>query len=670
MTKVLQFRVGFVGSAAFSPRPCAAPHTLRARTKKEEEMKKTLTMIFIAMFAMLITACGGDEPAGNGAAELPSAGPAQETSTAPRAPLPTSPQRLDLDALLTPQPTNTREPQDPANAMDNAGTREPDNSARNNSPDAGNSSTNDPAPGVAGSNSTNPESTGEDITDLIPADAETNDRVLLQDIYARMDLSEFALDPRSPVPFREVVESHNTSGSWIYPEEIESIGFELNFADAEENPYLHVFPLLDTALRHREFGTLSGEQSAFLHPNKQTGGYDYTRFASLDPVTYFIYHPWFEPIQSKYDDGQFFIDNNHMANIKKLNIVGNYAITNSQSFGVHWFGRNSTRGVLSDAVAEALEQGLYPNAKPHPLKWYTGTRYNLEERDWDLDDYLRTTIGPPSRIIDSIKYYSLKFDTRNLKALAEAYPNGSVYQTPWTTWEILHPQLPIVRVTSHQETILPLAFQDPPPKPTLTFNQENMKHRYGRIPIDRTKSDYLKNTRFSVSFTIAFQHRWTSFQDPNRRIVRFEKMYSPSRSTNTEKKEANQISNGTRGLIVREKHKNFPNYWHSSDYMQHSIIGPVVVQVHESEVIEPGIYSVTPGVTSWEAPGPIALDKQVTAIKNRNTPNSGRILPFTYNPTRPNVNWPLPGHVMTSQRTQPGTKIWEKDMETYGDYDW
>ena len=515
------------GSPPFLRGPVPPP-TQATKTNKEEEMRKTLSMITTLMLALALAACGGDEPAGNGAAELPPAGPAQETSTAPMAPLPTSPQRLDLDALLTPQPTNTGDNQDPASAMDNAGTREPDNSARNNSPDAGNSSTNEPTPGNPGSNSTNPENTGEDITGLIPADAETNDRVLLQDIYARMDLSEFALDPRSPIPFQEVDEDHS-SGDHIGRQQIESIGFKLNFADAAENPYLHVFPMLDTALRHRDFGMLSGKPSVFLHPHKQTGGFKYTRFASLDPVTYFIYHPWFEPIQSKHDDGKFYIDNNHYASTTKFQSHRVYSYTGtSRDFGAHWFGRNSTRGILSDAVAEALEQGLYPNAKPHPLKWYAlnSTRTPaLEERDWDLDDYLRTTIGPPSYGFSSIRENHLKFDTRNLKELAETYPNGSVYQTPWTTWEILHPKLPIVRVTSHQETILPLAFQNPPPKPTLTFKQENIKHRYGRIPIDRTKIDYLKNTRFSVSFTIAFQHRWTSFQDPNRRIVRFEKMY-------------------------------------------------------------------------------------------------------------------------------------------------
>ena len=42
--------------------------------------------------------------------------------------------------------------------------------------------------------------------DLIPEDPETNDEVLLQDIYALMDLDRFALDPGAPIPIPGLAE--------------------------------------------------------------------------------------------------------------------------------------------------------------------------------------------------------------------------------------------------------------------------------------------------------------------------------------------------------------------------------------------------------------------------------------------------------------------------------
>ena len=51
-----------------------------------------------------------------------------------------------------------------------------------------------------------------------------------------------------------------------------------------------------------------------------------------------------------------------------------------------------------------------------------------------------------------------------------------------------------------------------------------------------------------------------------------------------------------------------PGEWHYTDYMQHKIIGPVVIQIHKSPVLEPGIYSAVPSTNHWEAPGHIATD--------------------------------------------------------------
>ena len=58
--------------------------------------------------------------------------------------------------------------------------------------------------------------------------------------------------------------------------------------------------------------------------------------------------------------------------------------------------------------------------------------------------------------------------------------------------------------------------------------------------------------------------------------------------------------------------------------MQHRIIGPVVLTVHEYEkkdwvipVLKPGNYSRAPSIAHWEAPGHILTDEQKRTFKRR-----------------------------------------------------
>ena len=116
--------------------------------------------------------------------------------------------------------------------------------------------------------------------------------------------------------------------------------------------------------------------------------------------------------------------------------------------------------------------------------------------------------------------------------------------------------------------------------------------------------------------------------------------------------------------------------WHPTDYMQHRIIGPVVLQVHKSDVLEPGTYSITPEVTHWEAPGHIATDDQLLKLRIAREPSGKAKEPKEIEPyfnywtseVAPNTNWPLPGHVITNAHTQPGTDIW--DRHKMSEYDW
>ena len=117
----------------------------------------------------------------------------------------------------------------------------------------------------------------------------------------------------------------------------------------------------------------------------------------------------------------------------------------------------------------------------------------------------------------------------------------------------------------------------------------------------------------------------------------------------------------------------YPNYWHHTDYMQHRIIGPVVLTVHRSRVLQEGTYSRVPRITQWEAPGHILTDQQALKADrglttNRRAIYSGDAHLFYPDLSTPNAGWPLPGHVMVGPQQGPGTDVWrEYGMEGY---DW
>ncbi len=119
---------------------------------------------------------------------------------------------------------------------------------------------------------------------------------------------------------------------------------------------------------------------------------------------------------------------------------------------------------------------------------------------------------------------------------------------------------------------------------------------------------------------------------------------------------------------IEFQREHSPNYWHPNDYMQHKLIGPVVLQVYESEVLQPGIYSTVPKVTHWEAPEFILPDSLFEALKER-TRNGGKVWTrysiFRWlQPSLPKfINHPLPGHQRMRKHTEE-----EKDRfaEAYG----
>ena len=615
----------------------------------------------IAAFTISIAsiACSGGETTpetGAGTAPPAQAQAQAQPENAPQGPgpvrvtRPTRPPRLDLSRTGTPAETRqTRETQS-AQPTAQAAEKAQDTPAQTQPPAAQTEGTPAGAPERPGS-PRSPE--GLAPGDLIPEDPETNDEVLLQDIYALMDLDRFALDPGTPIPIPGLAEKKLSTTHRVnlfvenffddqaeprrskYPDSI----FEL--AEVEGHPYLHLFPGLRwTAEKAGPFLRNSDLGRTFIYnpfgatANKYLRSQRSTRhFRPRDGNTHFIYHPWFEPLEEEeIDEGTKLYGSRHRMD-EYGGVPGKkdgwdvWIYTHSP----HWFGKNSTRGVLSEAVAEALSQAIKPGAEDHDLlvrihhTRNSGRGRTEYGTGWSLAEYLRTPIIAE-------------------KGRIGAKENKYSHQMPTTQWEFLHPGLPIVRVTNFLRAQMPF-----------------------RVP-----GEDLGHSDIAVSFVVSFQNRWASFDDPNRWLFRFEE----------EMREIQSIYKqgplpGPLGGIDPEMHERlFPRYWHSSDYMQHRIIGPVVVQVYEPVLtstgqrgkektlrespLQPGVYHAYPKVSEWEAPGPILQDEQlrVTVIRP-GTHETMEILRPKPAAQSPNPGWPLPGHVMTHPGTGPGTEVWE-----------
>ena len=153
--------------------------------------------------------CGGEGPAaGSPDGNTPPRGEARAAApTRTPEPLPTRPTRLD-HLLLTPTaapeatPTPKREDRVKPKESGSAGAMSPQGDPK--------------------------------ISDLVPDSPRTNDQVMLQDIYARIDLGQFALDPKEPITWAESPRQHS---GWIPS--------TMPHPMVHQHPYLHIFPDLE-----------------------------------------------------------------------------------------------------------------------------------------------------------------------------------------------------------------------------------------------------------------------------------------------------------------------------------------------------------------------------------------------------------------------------------------
>ena len=535
------------------------------------------------------------------------------------------------------------------------------------------------------------------ISDLVPDSPRTNDQVLLQDIYARIDLGQFALNPNEPITWNEPIISPTGSP-------LEHTGWLPSLMPrlmVHKHPYLHIFPDLEKIaalqLEESKTGDIEYYPSWDIEggSNWQYGNYGpaVRKFQDLsagkDRLTYFIYNPWYEAVFDRTQRRGYYASSYPRE-------IGYYNKRNGT--GPYWFGNNSTRGVLAETVAGLLEEAKSPTAIPAQMTWLEGkgssSDFFLKQvNDWTIEEYISTTIraGEPIEAEDR--------DYRGSRDDIE------YHGTPKVEWEILHPKLPILKITAHANQALPLAPSEPPRtldripsdkyedyesykknnRSLRGMTEEEKEARY----LERLNKNNMSSwrdgrdapTKYSVSFVMSVQHRWDSFQDPNRWIIRFRESMGLHQHPYHLYQEESPMSKGLKELEAKLAGKDlpYPNYWHNTDFMQHRIIGPVVLTVHESRktsVLQPGTYSRVPRITHWEAPGHILTEEQLKKTTRK------RIVAGSYeidNPKElevqfwpslrtPNAGFPLPGHVMAGPEQGPGTEAWRK----YGmeGYDW
>ena len=646
--------------------------------------------ITLAMAMLMATACGGEEPPGG---KERTTAPGEARATVPDAtrtppPIPTRPGRIDY---LLRTPTVTPKP------AVKQGTK-PERSQTSGA-ERGTESNGARTPGETHQ--------PKGIAALVPEDPRTNDQVLLQDIYAQVDLEQFALDPNEPIEFRR-----DKYRAWILS--------QMSHPLVHQHPYLHIFPALEEiaevlakAGRTNDFvyaptswaRLLSGGDTRLTTEEREqtlqtsfwddvTGSGSRQRpdiSAGSSRMTYFIYHPWFEPVFFRGESHAYRSAEHDPLSYSAQKEIGKY---NLQGTGPYWFGNNSTRGVLSETVAALLEKAVRPGgSEPTQREWWPKDhrehrQYLFGEKpepwDWTMEEYIRTTTSVTGKD---------KPDSWEITSHA----------TPQVEWEIIHPELPILKITAHAQQTLPLvAISSPTPARRITSDMEadykRFKRGKGNLTEEESTERFLEQwnskkmnhwraenrarTKYSVSFVMSLQHRWTSFQDPNRWIVRFKEdmaLYWPPHHVPDEEaeitKELRRMEEDGKFVFPPEWGR-YPHYWHNTDYMQHRIIGPVVLTVHESTALQPGNYSMAPRIGHWEAPGHILTDEQLRKMPRyritepgpepKNPDDDGVILwPQLWTP---NAGFPLPGHVLVGPQQGPGTEPWrEYGMEGY---DW
>ena len=680
-----------------------------------------IALITMATLLATLPACSGqaDTPDPTSAAIATQIAEAPEPTSRPTSPPPTRPKRIENIAPLA---TEAAQKQSPPTIAVEPPTQAP-------SPTSGQPPATQPTdqPSSTGE-PTAPAEPQQDKPAQVPKQPQFTDEVLLQDIYKNVDLDRLALPEDYQIP----PDYERPQSDWT---PVNNTDYEVPYYDVFQHPYLHVFPTLEYFV----------EKNADSKRVKDHFEYDYRDIKErrltesvverdVNPpsgISHFLHYPWFEPFSPKTDQDR----------TSKIVTATNYNRMD------HHFGNNSTRGVLADTVTKLFEKAAKPGTRSQAI--YHPWDVPKEHQSSDLGEYLRTP-------------FDIGYRHKGDKA-------PQTHVMPVTRWEIIHPELPIVLVTSYSTTVLPLSEEPPPvsqmtpeqilerlnrtPKmkeilepikfivssagryveedkpeayaglsstekedrfdqirdvykehksdisPTLAYLPDNLRRwllNLADLDMDQLLSVPYTTTHYGVSFVISFQNRWESFTDPNRWLIRFQ---DDLLSDNAVVLKNYDFFQPRMGAINEEIHELYPYYWHTTDYMQHRIIGPVILNVYQSEVLEPGVYSMKPRIDHWPAPGYIVKDDRQLftphLIWRRDFEQQNRPLstvPFNitnktlyhYLPEPeklgeldetatltfgrlallpswgPNPGYPLPGHIFTHAQSAPGSPIWER----------
>ena len=444
-----------------------------------------------------------------------------------------------------------------------------------------------------------------------PQQPQFTDQILLQDIYPGINLERYALNKQDPA-LKEQPARHP----------------QVPFEEYRDHPYIHMFPALQMQIREisreaerlgenppREFSHQLYEK-AFNHDDK-------SEFRPRYGVEHFLAHPYWEPLLET------------SIQTRKTQEISDWLRTPYGDFNARHFGKTSTRQIIADAVETMLDEAMLPTVKPYKLPWLDEPARHTNPPP--LGEYIKTAIAPnhssPSHDVIGIPF--------------------PAYMPPKSNWDFVDPKLPIIKVAATTETTLPLSAE------------EADTEQWPFAP--RVNESIPQISKYTVHFVIAFQNRWRSFSDHNRWVLRFTESMRPEGTETwwegtTECRADHCKWDMGHGALDDELANKFPLYWHPSDYMQHSIIGEIILVVHESPVLKEGVYAVKPGITHWEAPGPIVKTEQLNApwFPEFSTVREFPILQRWPYPGRPNPGYPLPGHVYADAASAPGSRVWEE----------
>ena len=426
------------------------------------------------------------------------------------------------------------------------------------------------------------------VAQLVPKNPEFDQSTPLRSIYEQLDMGQFAINPANPIN--------------IFTDPNCDYGIRLSNATKKQYK-IRIFG--DVAVLHANLAVCDPAPVDVYNDNLNNGVHDTTNDFYPPPYVYDHYVVNSSPIDVITQHPYLFAFKNanyiarHAPDAQNLRFSANpraYLDDHVRGgpgtgYSQHAVGARPAKGLIGAELwlnqpwftyHYETTENVKSNQEPHgPVLIYPSGSLKGVLSD-TIVDLLQQAVDAANTGYSFAQYKAGKGPRSATLEQAVAAPNLLYNQHHFVQWEFLSPYLPIIRVTTYAEQRLPFTIEteyDIPryPKPPRSIDQDTF---IATEPAKSLKST--KPTRYAASFVVALQNRWDHFSDPNR-LAYFNEDQRPEPLTDP------QI-----------------NRWYATDFMHHSIIGPVVVQVFESEHLKPGIYQKTPAISHWAAPGYIS----------------------------------------------------------------